>query len=313
MNHLFFHNWINLNLNGFRHILNRRILYRLETSIHLFKGFGRYVLRLGPQQPSGRRHAQQNGDEDSRKEAFSVLEPLQHLLCVAEAPFAVGLRALAHDATVTVREKLLENNAESVYVSATVQRHVAGHLLRGGVLVGARRLFQDAVPVGVGQPEIDDFHVVTIVGNQDVVGFQVTMNNLFTVEISHCREYLIHDFHPQVPRRVLGQGLLERAAIHIFHHDAGPHYRVVFLAEGVRDVGMVQLHPQFELLGQQTSIDLLALEFRLEPFQHEPLAVPLRFEEPVEAVGRDFRIRGKHIRDFLERGGYDSGCGRLLR
>jgi hypothetical protein len=156
--------------------------------------------------------------------------------------------------------------------------------------------------VGIRQAKVNELHIVPIVRDKDIVGLEVAVYNLFAVIIIHRRQQFLGNLQPCLSGRILLEEFLERHTIHILHHNNRTSYRVCFITESSDNIGMIHLHPQFELLDKQTLIHSLLLVLRFQSFQHKPLAVTLGFIQLIETMRREFGICGEHIRDFLDGG-----------
>ena len=64
------------------------------------------------------------------------------------------------------------------------------HLLGSHVLHRTRGLLQDGMRIGVGESEVDDLSIVTIVRHHDVRRFQVAMGYLLRMDVGESLGYL---------------------------------------------------------------------------------------------------------------------------
>ena len=199
---------------------------------------------------------------------------------------------------------LFEDDTQRVDVIAHVGH---GQLCLFGchVFHGAGRLFQHGMAVGVGQSEVYDLHVVTVMGDHDVGGFQVTVHHLLRMDIG----YGLCQFDGYAPSLADGGRLrevfVEGPPVYPFHDQAHglSSFRQIHLLKPhcLHHMGMCQSNPDFKLLAEHLLVERLRSLFGLQTFQQKPSAVSLRFVEVATAIRRqgiDFREISAHTLVF---------------
>ena len=193
------------------------------------------------------------------------------------------MKTFTHHIAIARREQLLQNQSKGVNVGAVIDL-IAGQLFRGGVGLGVGGLLEDGESSAVGKSEVDDLHMVAVMGNQDVGGLQVLVYDLFAVEIVHGKQQFFHHQFANLLGGIFLEEVIQRSAVHIFHHDAVADHGILFVVESANDVGMVEFHRQGEFLGKHCGVLRIGGVFGLEAFQHVPLSVALSAEKAGVAV-----------------------------
>ena len=86
----------------------------------------------------------------------------------------------------------------------------------------SRRFLVGGVRVGVGEAEIDEFDVRTLVGDQNVFRFQIAVVHLLSVDVGQCIANLAEQLLLQhFVDRTVGIQFFKRTAVNPFHFDAG--------------------------------------------------------------------------------------------
>ena len=122
-------------------------------------------------------------------------------------------------------------------------------------------------------------------GDEDVLGLEVAVNNLLAVHvvkgIADFADDLFCERSGDVP---CGDKFFEGASVHPFHHDAIAYDRVAYLAEVLADSAVVEGEAYVEVFCQQVFIHQIAAKFFLEGLVDEESSVfadAVQFIEPV--------------------------------
>ena len=110
--------------------------------------------------------------------------------------------------------------------------------------------------------------MVSLVGDEDVAGFEVEVQHLLFVEVGQGREQFVAELLPMAflfeITGVLGQKSLKVVAIDIVHADEGSVF-VLVVGEVAHDVGVLQLDAEFKLLAEQAHVSLRGAHVFLGP------------------------------------------------
>ena len=218
-----------------------------------------------------------------------------HCLHVGIAPCRILTSAFGCNVVVSMWKDLLQQQPESILVGTAVDFDTMLQLLRRHITHRASRLFQDGVVVGIRQTEVDDLHVVAIARNKDVARLQVTVQDLFAVDVGQSIHQLIDNLASELFRRLALQELVKCHTIDVLHDDAGTNTVVFLLGKGLYNVGMVELNHQLVFLFQQLEIDLLVAKLRFQAFQDEPPALSLHLHQLIEATALQRFVGSVHI------------------
>ena len=101
------------------------------------------------------------------------------------------------------------------------------------------------------------------------------MHNTDAVDIGHCVQQFIHNLSCFAPVEPLPDTLLQRRALHIFHHNALTQSGHVFQPRCLHYAGMLRLHQQFKLLVEHLHVLCQLREVGLQTFQQPPASVAL--------------------------------------
>ena len=261
--------------------LVRRDAFR-HRALHLGRAPGRKQQRQG----------QESGQCQERPPAPPPVVTVQcfpDLFHASESPPRILADTLGGNATVPVRKNPAQNQSERIDVRPAIHGRPR-NLLRRHVLLRAGRLLQDRIVICVGKTEVNDFHIASVAGDEDVGWLQVPVQDLLAVDVGKGIDELVHHLAAGLHRGFAGKERVERHPVDVFHDDTGPQRVIHLLGIGLHDAGMVQLDHQRILFLQQFKIDRLIAELRLQALQHEPSPLPLGLYQAVDAAALHFLI-----------------------
>ena len=128
-----------------------------------------------------------------------MLHALPNFLRMLKTLFPFLIRAFAGNATITIRKKLAKNDAKGINISTIVKRHITFHLLRSSIFVRPRWLLEHPMIIAIRQAKIYQFDILTVAGNQNIIRFQISMDNLKAVIIRHSIQQFLHNLQANLP------------------------------------------------------------------------------------------------------------------
>lgn len=191
---------------------------------------------------------------------------------VAVAPVD-GLEAAGGYAAVA-QTHLPEDDSEAVDVVA----HVGGgclHLFGRHVAARAGWLLEDSVAVGVGESEVDEFGVVAVGGDDDVVGLEVAVDDALGVDVAHSAHGLVGEAAALLERVAQLEPLAEGDALHIFHDDAVTESVYGLQSHGGDHGGVLQSYEKFKFLALPLAVGFFVRHLGTESLERPPAAVAL--------------------------------------
>ena len=188
--------------------------------------------------------------------AVEVSQEFVHLLVT----LVDGLQAARDDATVVVsfQPHSLHDDPKGVDVVAHVGHGVL-QLFRCHILHGACRLLQDGMTIGVGEAEVDDFHIVAIMGNHDIRGLQVAVHHLLRMDIGDTLGDFAKDALPLLLRGVFVEVGCQSASVNPLGDDTkcGASFGQRYLLDShhLHDGRVLQRHCNLKFLSEHLLID----------------------------------------------------------
>ena len=196
---------------------------------------------------------------------------------------------------------LADDDAQGIDVGPQVQRLSGLQSLGCQVIACAGRQLQGVVVVAVGQSEVYQLDVVSVVGHQNVFGLEVAVYNLLAMQVAQGTAQFAHEFTRQFRRQFsLFHEFPQGLPVDVLHHDAVAQLGQRLPPQGAAHVRMLQLVADVELLAQGLFVERIAYTGRLESLEHVQAVVPTATEQPAIA-------RGRHI-DFLQVGEARPAC-----
>lgn len=142
-------------------------------------------------------------------------------------------------------------DAERIDVAARI-KGLSVQLLRGSIDPGPGRSLVDIVVISVGQTEIYNLDIISVVRDDDVLGLQVSVDNLLVMHIVES----IAGLEDNLAAKVFVEGtpgcyLPQSAPVHPLHFYAAAEFFILLIGYYAADIGMVQPVPYFEFLAQK--------------------------------------------------------------
>ena len=135
--------------------------------------------------------------------------------------------------------------------------HLVGQLLGSAIVAAKTGIVQ--VALGPGETQVNEFHMVSVVGNQDIAWFQIQVQHPLAVKISQGIQQLVKDaltiliVFEEV--RMRGDKLIQTLAIHVVHLDERTFF-VLAIVEIAHNVRVLQFYAEGKLLSEEVHVVL---------------------------------------------------------